>query len=366
MQKFKYLCAAFSAGNVGAEIPFKKRKRNIYIKNFYFLIILCVLTFIFVSCSSRIGYGVLIWSVEDPPVKSGTVLPVYMRSNIEKIWVVGLPESVSTDSEYKFEISFPHMEFTGSKRLTQKRLREFAPFAALYAENMQDRLPIREYPDNSSKQVYRLRAGEVIKIIGSTENGIQPIGTSGDPLEGDWYRVMTNDGVTGYCFSNRLKIYNENDVIEEIDSETEIAAEKTEETPAQEVRVNRIIEYTTFLNRGPVFTSNNYGTFTLTRDGTFTWTDFDLLVPHVIPSGTTGTGLVKTNIRVSHELDARYTGAVVFEFNNARSFNSVNFLLGFDNQGLRLEYVPQSRIRNEVVMSRDSSPTVIYFYRDSR
>jgi len=314
------------------------------------------------------------WSIEDPNIKSGTVLPVYMRSNIQKIWVVGLPESLSADKNYKFEISLTHLEFTGNKKQTQKRFEEFAPFAFLYAENLQDRLPIRDHADNGSRQVYRLRIGEIIKILGLAESGIQPIGTSGEPLEGSWYKVMTNDGVTGYCFSNRLKIFSENDRDAGIvfDSAADIAAENSSQiesapSPAsQETQTSRLNLYSAFYNQGPVFSSNNFGTITLTREGVFTWTGFDLLVPHVIPSGATGTGLVKMNLRVSQEFEDRYNGAFIFEFNNARSYNSVNFMYGFDNQGLRLEVIPDSCIENGVVTMRESTPMVLYFFKDSR
>ncbi len=45
------------------------------------------------GCSSRrLGWGVLLWSIEEPPIPSGTVMPVYVQSNINKVWVVGMPE----------------------------------------------------------------------------------------------------------------------------------------------------------------------------------------------------------------------------------------------------------------------------------
>ena len=163
---------------------------------------------IFASCS-RMGYGVLLWSTDNPPIDSGAVVPVYIKSNIEKIWVVGLPEGAGADRNLKLEIPLPQLEFAGSKRQAIAWANDFAPYAMLYAENLQDRLPIREFADNNARQVYRLRLGEIIKIIGLSR-GAPPIGTTGDPLPGDWYKVMTIDGVTGYCFSYRLRIFNQN------------------------------------------------------------------------------------------------------------------------------------------------------------
>jgi hypothetical protein len=54
--------------------------------------------------------------------------------------------------------------------------------------------------------VYRLRTGEIIKILSKSE-GNPPISSTGEPLSGDWYRVLTENGSTGYCFSYRLKFF---------------------------------------------------------------------------------------------------------------------------------------------------------------
>ena len=160
----------------------------------------------FSSCS-KLGWGVLLWTIEEPPVLSGTVLPVYIRSNIEQVWIVGVPDSSRILGDpVKVEVPLSWFELVGSKRKAQKRAEEFSQYAAVYAENLQDGLPIRDGPDNNSRRVYRLRLGEIIKIL-SISDGNPPISTTGDPLPGDWYIVLTQDGVTGYCFSYRLKIF---------------------------------------------------------------------------------------------------------------------------------------------------------------
>jgi hypothetical protein len=163
---------------------------------------------IFAACSSRLGWGVLLWSTEEPPIPSGTVLPVYIRSNINKVWVVGVPDGLrnSKDGLNKMEIPLSRLEMAGSKAKAHKKAEEFARYAHTYAENMQDGLPIRDNPDNNARRVYRLRYGEIIKVLSLAE-GIPAISTTGDPLPGDWYRVLTEDGSIGYCFSYRLKLF---------------------------------------------------------------------------------------------------------------------------------------------------------------
>ena len=166
---------------------------------------------IFAACSSRLGWGVLLWSTEDPPIPSGTVLPVYIRSNINKVWVVGVPDGLrnSKDGLNKMEIPLSRLELAGSKAKAYKRADAFARYAHTYAENMQDGLPIRDNPDNNARRVYRLRYGEIIKILSLSE-GVPAISATGDPLPGDWYRVLTEDGSIGYCFSYRLKLFEHN------------------------------------------------------------------------------------------------------------------------------------------------------------
>jgi hypothetical protein len=151
----------------------------------------------------------LLWSTEDPDIPSGTVLPVYIRSNIDHVWVAGIPEiyrKTKRNGLDKFEIPLPQLELAGSRNAALKRAGEFKQYALLYAETLQDGLPIREDPENNSRRVYRLRAGEIIKILSMTE-GSPAISTTGDPLPGDWYQVLTKDGSTGYCFSYRLRLF---------------------------------------------------------------------------------------------------------------------------------------------------------------
>jgi len=164
---------------------------------------------VFSSCSQRLGWGVLLWSTDEPPVLSGTVLPVYIRSNIEQVWVVGIPETLIRDKNDtdKMEIPLDRLAFVGSKKKAILWAEDFAEYAHIYAENLQDGLPIRDHPDNNSRRVYRLRLGEIIKVLSKVQ-GVPPISASGDPLEGEWYKVLTRDGVTGYCFSYRLRAFN--------------------------------------------------------------------------------------------------------------------------------------------------------------
>jgi hypothetical protein len=143
----------------------------------------------------------------DPEILAGTVLPVYIRSNIDKVWVVGVPAGLKTAGGLdKFEVPLAHLELIGSRKKALARVEAMGGCERTYAKNLQDGLPIREQPDNGARRVYRLRISEILKVMTMVE-GNPAVGTSGEPLPGDWYQVMTEDGTMGYCFSYRLKLF---------------------------------------------------------------------------------------------------------------------------------------------------------------
>jgi hypothetical protein len=176
-------------------------------KAVFFVIMATTLTLLN-SCTKLLGWGVLLWASEEPAIPSGTVLPVYIRSNLNKTWVAGIPEQyrVASSTMDKFEIPLPMLELVGSRAAAEKRADEFAGMARIYAETLQDGLPVRQSADNVARRVYRLKMGEIVKPLSKVE-GQAPISASGEALAGDWYRVMTEDGTIGYCFSYRLRLF---------------------------------------------------------------------------------------------------------------------------------------------------------------
>jgi hypothetical protein len=171
-----------------------------------------LLTMLLNSCTRLEGWGLLLWATENPAVPSGTILPVYIKSNIDKVWVVGFPNesrifgNAFQSSTSKFEVPLSKIELVGTKNAAQKRAAAFAELALIYAETLQDGLPIRDAPDNSSRRVYRLRQGEIVKILSQAE-GTPALGSTGEPLTGAWYEVLTENGTVGYCYSYRLRFF---------------------------------------------------------------------------------------------------------------------------------------------------------------
>jgi hypothetical protein len=443
------------------------------------LILACILVVATLgACPSRLGWGILLWSIEEPPIPSGTVLPVYIKSNINKVWVVGLPEGWhgGKNGMDKIEIPFSRFELVGSKRKAKIRAQDFSQYALSYAENLQDGLPIRDAPDNNGRRIYRLKTGEVIKIL-SVAEGSPAIGTTGEPLPGEWYKVLTEDGSTGYCFSYRLKLFeygggqiaastvavNEKVEDPELDnllsktwsaetyltminskrinledmsrqwrfdpgqdtglasifvpdfdnsysytgirpdgnrtwrfegtnlsmqlrSETTLAVQFLEGSGSTRtllfvslpVSVDDLILqetarrerlYNEIYSQGPVFTSNNYGTITFKEGppppggGTFSWRNFDLLVPRFIPEGIEGDGTILLDLFLDSSLEDRYDGAFTLRFANTRV--ALFCMYSLDNEGFRIEIVPDLCIEDVTITRRGSSPMVLYFFRDT-
>ncbi|GMO29390.1 MAG: hypothetical protein Ta2F_04780 [Termitinemataceae bacterium] len=174
------------------------------------LILVTVTLLTFSSCRKSLGWGVLLWASEDSGIPSGTVVKVQIKSNINKVWIVRIPKEYRMAGEnYKKNVEIPlaQLELLGSKRDAVKRSKEFGEYALVYAETLQDGLPVREAADNGARRVYRLRVGEVVKILKPID-GNPAISATGAPLPGQWFRILTEDGTEGCCFSYRLRLFD--------------------------------------------------------------------------------------------------------------------------------------------------------------
>jgi hypothetical protein len=444
-------------------------------RKFNFVILILLIVLLSSSCSRRLGHGVLLWSAEEPPVPSGTVLPVFIRSNINNLWVAGIPKEFRSQGSRvnKFEIPLPHLEHSGSKRKARKRAESFAPYALMYAETVQDGLPIREFPENTSRRVYRLRQGEIIKILAPVR-GTVAVGATGDPLPGEWFRVLTEDGTIGFCFSYRLNIFTheggslaamldrrqepEDHILErllgltwspehyatminsrriDIDdlsqnwnfdpgletgvariytrdldrsfpysairstgtlswrfegavlqmslrAENTLAVQFTEDNGllrsllfvSLPIRVDDIILqenirrerlFRNILFEGPTFMSANNGTLSFLENGRFAWPSNRLPVPIVIPASALESGVINMRLFLSNAMAERYTGAFTLRFDTiGGAASNVDFLYVIDQNGFRMEHVPQTSLEGLTVVRRASVPQVVQFFRNER
>ena len=419
--------------------------------------------FALAGCSRYIGYGVVNWSDAQLGLAAGDVVPVLIRSNISQLYVIDLPD------RGRSEIPLWKLSFYSSRGAARQAALDGREYNYLYASPKTDGLPVREDPDNTSKQVYRLRGSELLKITGRGE-GNPVIGRDGNPMPGEWFRVMTEDGTRGWCFSYNLQVFDERDGapmeiaavsslendetlqyilgrtwypshyaamlssravdlsrvnpawgffpgrdskvarIEEEEGETAFAYTGISATAGGayrfdgsslvvELRSNGtlvaqftdasgspVLRYFVTLDVTPEeiiqneterrqaqlariadaalrFVSGNYGVFQLSKDGTFLWSGYGLLVPAVIPDGAGERGRAEIRCFLSRQLASSCDGVLTLQFDGQRS--PVNFLYSLSDGGLRLEPVSPSNISENTVLARDISPTVIFFRAES-
>ena len=165
-----------------------------------FLPLIILFTLFFTACSDKVmGYSVVLWTIPDQQIKSGDTVPVYIKSNISHVYVIG------NKNGEKLEVALWQLTEPVRKSKVKAVAAKYAENAATYASVKLDGLPCRAEPVNTAKQVYRLRKGEVIKIL-YKGNGQAPMAGK-TALEGDWYRILTGDGTMGWCFSYNLNLY---------------------------------------------------------------------------------------------------------------------------------------------------------------
>ncbi len=180
------------------------------------LSVLLILSFLSVTgCSKRLGYGVVNWSIPEYSLTAGDIIPIYVRSNIENVYIVGLNEQ----TKIRVEIPLWQLSFFESKSDAVKFQQKLEDYKNTYASVKLDGLPMRAEPDNTSRQVYRLKLGQTVKILWFTE-GV-PVLKGGKPMDGQWYEVITNDGTRGWCFSYNLTLYDEREASSVTDAENE-------------------------------------------------------------------------------------------------------------------------------------------------
>ena len=164
------------------------------------LTVLCSVSFMITGCSKKIGYGVVNWSIPEYNLTASDVVPILVRSNISKVYIAEL-------NNQKIEIPLWQLTFCSSKREADAYIKKTAEYRSVYAAVKLDGLPLRAAPDNTGKQVYRLRESQIVKVLWKGDGS--PVVARDKPLEGEWLYVMTNDGIRGWCFSYNLFTYDE-------------------------------------------------------------------------------------------------------------------------------------------------------------
>lgn len=169
---------------------FMRHLRHSYI--FFFLLILLAFT----GCNNKMGYFVVAWPEDFSVMGCADMFPVKSESHLRKTHILNLG-----NKKYAEIASFRGFVFR-TKKEAKAAQSELWPYKDLFAY-AEAKTPVRETPDVQSARVYILREGQVIKIIGKEQEKAQ----LSEHLSGYWYKIITDDGIIGYCFDRNLTIY---------------------------------------------------------------------------------------------------------------------------------------------------------------
>lgn len=146
------------------------------------------------ACGQRYqGYAVVMWPATDSGLTEGTQASIVagLEQDVLTISVEGSPQDVDAWRVLVFD------EPQGATDFAE----QFEEWSNDYAISMRTALPVRERPDSSSTRIYRLREGEVIKILNRTQDVVDQ-----GNLTDYWYRVLTREGTIGWVFGHHLEL----------------------------------------------------------------------------------------------------------------------------------------------------------------
>jgi len=170
---------------------------------FTLLLFVSLLISAFSSCTKTVGFGVVIWKDEGDVLELGNIVRIYAQSDSSKTYIVGID-----GEEEEYEVPMRKILKVQRKKDAMELKDQLEPNLRMYAASLTDGLPLREEPDNSSKQRYRLRENQIVKLL--WEGSGMPVERAGKLLDGKWFYVMSDDGVQGWCFSHKLEIFDMN------------------------------------------------------------------------------------------------------------------------------------------------------------
>lgn len=188
----------------------------------YRLAIPLIVVLLLSSCSrSPDEFVVVLWPDTDSSLRPGTILPIFGSSDIDDSLMYETEAQEGTIEPWRT------MRFSEAEDAT-KYASAFDRWKDTYALSLRTALPVRERPDRSSTRVYRLRDGEIVKVLDRLDELSDEAG-----FEDYWYEVLTREGISGWVFGYYLELSGASgrslDPREEHDGTDRIVADISEE-----------------------------------------------------------------------------------------------------------------------------------------
>ena len=149
------------------------------------------------SCGRGQGYGVVLWAPQGGPLSNGEQVSVVRLSESSKTVTVR-----SSRVKGSFEMDSWRVLLVPSRDRARTEAESYAPYAATFAYAQRDGLPLRDEPSQEARRVYKLREGQVLKVLARGEQKVLIAS-----YEDYWYRVLTDDGYQGWCFGYFLPVF---------------------------------------------------------------------------------------------------------------------------------------------------------------
>jgi len=142
----------------------------------------------------RLGWGVVLWAPQ-PGSIGGSVLSISGESDIQDVYRY-------TDAETVRELARWRVRLFTDRKQAEEFAAAYRDLVDTFGYAARDGLPVRAAADARSAQLYRLREGEAVKIVGR-EAGPVTVGS----YTNFWYQVLTADGTLGFTFGELLPLF---------------------------------------------------------------------------------------------------------------------------------------------------------------
>jgi hypothetical protein len=149
------------------------------------------------SCGREQGFGVVLWAPQGGPLANGDQVSVVRLSE-----EAGKATVRAKAVKGVVELESWRLRLASSRDQARAEAEAYAPFVSTYAYALRDGLPLREEPEQEARRVYKLREGQVVKVLVRGGEQVQIAS-----YQDYWYRVLTDDGYEGWCFGYFLPVF---------------------------------------------------------------------------------------------------------------------------------------------------------------
>ncbi len=146
------------------------------------------------------GYGVILWGDASGQGATGAVVGVLKKSDTDNTIIISVPG----DRKPREYPTGRIRAFPGKAEAVQYAA-VYAPWATTWAVSQKldpPPLPVRDQPRQEGRPIYKLKPGQLVKVVGRSANK-----ETVKPYEDYWYEVVTEDGYSGFAFGHYLRVF---------------------------------------------------------------------------------------------------------------------------------------------------------------